>query len=234
MPEIIVTIILFIGAYLLGSMPMAYLVVKLVYKVDIRKYGSGQVGGSNVYRSFSKKLGILVGIYDIGKGVLIVWIAQLLGLGIGAQALAGIGVIIGHNWPVFLRFNAGRGLAATVGVGLFLLPMGFPAFLFCAVFTLLIGSSPLPLLCAVATLSITSLGLNKPLELTLGLAALFVIMVIRRLTAPRTSKSQQVSKWELYKTRFLFDRDIKDGNTWINRKPVEDENGEQAKKVEIL
>jgi acyl phosphate:glycerol-3-phosphate acyltransferase len=231
MPEILKTVLIFLGAYLLGSIPMAYLVVKLVYKADIRKYGSGQVGGSNVYRSFSKKLGILVGIYDLAKGALIVWIASLLGLGIASQVLAGIGVVIGHNWPVFLHFNAGRGLAATIGVALFLLPMGVPAMLFFALFTLIVGSSPLPLLCAVATLPITSLALNKPLELTLGLTVLLAIMVIRRLTAPRTAVSRQVSTWELYRTRFIFDRDIKDGNAWITRKPGDSRGGDRNKKV---
>jgi acyl phosphate:glycerol-3-phosphate acyltransferase len=147
--------------------------------------------------------------------------------------LVGLGVVIGHNWPVFLRFNAGRGLATSVGVGLFLLPLGVPAMLIFAIFTLFVGSSPLPLLCAVATLPITSLALNKPPELTLGLAALFVIMVVRRLTAPRTAASKQVSTWELYKTRFLFDRDIKDGNAWINRKPGDSNSQNQVKKAKI-
>jgi acyl phosphate:glycerol-3-phosphate acyltransferase len=231
MPEILKTVLVFVAAYLLGSVPTAYLVVKVFYKADIRRYGSGQVGGSNVFRSFSKKLGVLVGLYDVAKGALMVWIAHLLGLGTLSQVVVGLGVVIGHNWPVFLRFNAGRGLATTVGVGLYLLPMGVPAMLIFALFTLFIGSSPLPLLCAVATLPLTSLALDKPPELTLGLAALFVIMVIRRLTAPRTAVSKQISTWELYKTRFLFDRDIKDGNTWINRKPGESKNENQVKRA---
>jgi acyl phosphate:glycerol-3-phosphate acyltransferase len=230
MPEILKIILLFIAAYLLGSIPMAYLAVKLIYRKDIRKYGSGQVGGSNVYRSFSKKLGITVGLYDAAKGALVVWVAHLLGLGTAFQVVAGTGVIIGHNWPLFLRFNAGRGLATTVGVALYLLPLGVPAMLFCAIFTLIVGSSPLPLLCAVATLPLTSLALGKPLELTLGLTALFLIMALRRVTAPQTAASRQVSFWVLFRTRLLFDRDIQDGDTWITRRPADEKSPTGIKK----
>jgi acyl phosphate:glycerol-3-phosphate acyltransferase len=230
MPDILKFILLFLAAYLLGSIPMAYLAVKLFYKADIRQYGSGSVGGSNVFRSFSKKLGIVVGLYDAAKGILVVWIAYRLGLDIAFQVAVGTGVVVGHNWPVFLRFNAGRGLATTAGAGLFLLPLGVPPFLFCAIFTLIVGSSPLPLLCSVATLPLTSLALGKPLELTLGLTALFFIMVIRRLTAPRAATSRQVNSWELFKNRLLFDRDINDGDTWISRKPAEVKSREQMKK----
>jgi acyl phosphate:glycerol-3-phosphate acyltransferase len=230
MPDILKFILLFLAAYLVGSIPMAYLAVKYFYKADIRQYGSGSVGGSNVFRNFSKKLGIAVGLYDAAKGILVVWIAYLLGLDIAFQVAVGTGVVVGHNWPVFLRFNAGRGLATTAGVGLFLLPLGFPPFLFCAIFTLIVGSSPLPLLCSVATLPLTSLALGKPLELTLGLSALFLIMVIRRLTAPRAATSRPINSRELFKNRLLFDRDINDGDTWISRKPGKDKSPEHKKK----
>jgi glycerol-3-phosphate acyltransferase PlsY len=206
---------------------MAFVVVKWRYGVDIRQYGSGQVGGSNVFRNFSKPLGIAVGLYDSGKGILMVWLAGLLGNALGADAsveiamktAAGIATIIGHNWPVFLRFNAGRGLATSTGVALLLLPLGCPGMLFCALFTIIIGGSPLPLLLAVATLPLTSWALQEPLVLTLGLAVIFLLMVIRRLTAPRTARSKPVSTRELYINRLLFDRDIRDGDAWMSHKP---------------
>ena len=201
---------------------MAYLVVKWRYGVDIRKYGSHQVGASNVFRSFSKKLGVMVGLYDLIKGATMVGIAQLLGMGIAFQVAVGLAVVIGHNWPVFLRFNAGRGVATTVGVSFYLLPLGIPGFIFCAIFTLLIGSSPLPLLAAIATMPLTSAGLQKPLPLTLGLTALLFLMIIRRLTAPKTALSSTVSTRELLINRLLFDRDIRDAKLWISQKPKEE------------
>jgi glycerol-3-phosphate acyltransferase PlsY len=76
MPELIKFILLLIASYLVGSIPMAYLVVKWRYGTDLRKHGSGQVGGSNVFRTFSKPWGALVGIFDAAKGALMVWIAR--------------------------------------------------------------------------------------------------------------------------------------------------------------
>jgi len=74
LPDIVIFIILAVAGYLIGSIPMAYLVVKWRYKKDIRNYGSGSVGGSNVFRSFSKPWGYAVGIYDGLKGVIFVGI----------------------------------------------------------------------------------------------------------------------------------------------------------------
>jgi acyl phosphate:glycerol-3-phosphate acyltransferase len=224
--------LLLVAAYLYGSVPMAYLVAKWSRGIDLRKYGSGQVGGSNVWRSVSKPLGVAVGLHDLFKGALIVWIAQLLGLTLIMQIAVGVAVIVGHNWPVFLNFNAGRGLATTAGVGLFLscwngqefLPWALIVFFCLALGTLVVGSSPLPLLLAVASLPVTSwvlryFGHPQPLSLTLGLVLLLILMITRRLTAPKSAESTLINKREFYTNRLLFDRDIRDGQTWIHRKP---------------
>jgi acyl phosphate:glycerol-3-phosphate acyltransferase len=220
MPELVKFILLLIVAYLFGSIPAAFLVVKWRYRVDIRKYGTGGVGASNIFRSFSKPLGIIVGIFDAGKGAFMVWIAHLLGMGTGMQIAVGVAVIAGHNWPVFLRFNAGRGLATTLGVTAYLFPWGIWVFAAGAVFTLLLGSSPLPVLIGIAALPLASWLRHEPAALTLGLLALFLLLVFRRLSAPRTDKSNQVSTRELLLNRFLFDRDIRDGKAWITIKPI--------------
>jgi len=224
-------ILLLIAAYLIGSIPMAYLVVKYRYGVDIRRYGSHQSGATNLFRNFSKLWGLLVFFIDAGKGILLVWITSQLGMGIAQQVAVGIAVVVGHNWPIFLHFNAGRGLATTIGVAFFLLPVSIPGFLFCALFTLILGNSPLPLLVAVASLPITSALIGKPLELTLGLTLLFLMMVIRRLTAPKNERSRLVSTRELLVNRLFFDRDIKDGKAWMTFKPTEDSPDHPRKKA---
>ena len=221
--------LLIVAGYLVGSIPMAYLVARWYKGQDLRKYGSGQVGASNLFRSFSKPLGVMVGAYDFGKGVLMVFIAQILGLSLLMQVVIGAAVITGHNWPIFLKFNAGRGLATTAGISLFLLPWGVIPFAVIASLTLVIGSSPLPTLLAMASLPVTSwalqyLGHPQPLVLTLGLTGLLLLMVLRRLTAPRTSAAASASTRDFIVTRLLFDRDIKDGRTWIHRKPQDNLN----------
>jgi glycerol-3-phosphate acyltransferase PlsY len=212
--------LLLVAAYLVGSVPVAFLVVKWRYGEDIRRHGTGGVGASNVFKSFSKPIGFLIFIYDIGKGVLMVWIARRLGLNLSMQVAVGLAVIAGHNWPVFLRFNAGRGLATTIGVAIFLFPWGIWFFVGGAAFTLILGSSPLPVLLGVVALPIASWALNQPTEITLGLAAFCVVLLVRRLTAPRKPESVPVSLRELLINRFLFDRDSREGKAWLSIRPV--------------
>jgi glycerol-3-phosphate acyltransferase PlsY len=217
MPEFISLLVI---AYLIGSIPMAFLIVKWRYGVDIRKYDSGVVGGSNVFRNFSKPWGIAVGLYDAGKGALLVWIADLLGMGLEMQIAIGAAVICGHNWPIFLRFNAGRGLATTLGVACYLFPLGIWAFVAAAIFTLLLGSSPLPVLVGMVAFPIASWLYDEPLALTLGLTGYLLILIFRRLSAPLTSKSRPVSRIQMLLNRLLFDRDTRDEKAWITFNPV--------------
>ena len=121
MESIIIWSLGLVFAYLLGSIPTAYLVVRYRKGLDIRKMGDGNSGAANVARIMGAKTGIFVGIIDIFKGsitlALVVW---LLGSGIGM--VGGMLAIIGHNWPVYLLGRGGRGVAVGIGVLLALLP----------------------------------------------------------------------------------------------------------------
>lgn len=103
-----------IGSYLIGSIPTAYIFGRALKGIDIRKFGSGNVGATNALRVLGKKAGISVLIIDIIKGVLAV---LLLGRGTEIICIiAGVSCIAGHNWTVFLNFNGGKGMATTLGV----------------------------------------------------------------------------------------------------------------------
>jgi len=110
-------VLLVILAYLLGSAPMGYLVVKIVRGEDIRNYGSGNIGATNVGRVMGKRWAIVVGIFDIVKGGLALLIAKMLGV-TSPQVLSIMGVVavLGHNFPVWLKFKGGKGVATTFGV----------------------------------------------------------------------------------------------------------------------
>ena len=99
-----------IGAYLLGSLPSAYIIGKFKKGTDIRKIGSKNMGAMNVIYNVGFWWGALVMFMDIGKGVLVMWGAQKLLLPHSALAYyaAGIIVILGHNFPVFLKFRGGK------------------------------------------------------------------------------------------------------------------------------
>jgi glycerol-3-phosphate acyltransferase PlsY len=214
-------ILLIIGSYLVGSIPTAYLVVKWRYGLDIRKYGSGSVGASNVIRSFSKPLGILILIWDLGKGALAVWVSQLLDMQPAYQAGAALAVVIGHNWPVFLNFNAGRGVATSAGAVMVLMPWLAVIVVVGETVSILIRNSPICVLIGFGLMPPTAFILHEPLAISLGVTGLFLILIIRRLTAPLSERSKGLKTGELMLNRFLFDRDIRDGKAWIDYNAAE-------------
>jgi acyl phosphate:glycerol-3-phosphate acyltransferase len=103
--------------YLLGSISFSYLAGKLLKGIDIREHGSGNAGATNTLRVLGKGPGIAVLVLDALKGVAAVWIGHAFSGGDPLVAvLAGVSVIVGHNWPVFFGFRGGKGIATTIGV----------------------------------------------------------------------------------------------------------------------
>jgi glycerol-3-phosphate acyltransferase PlsY len=219
-------ILLLIGGYLLGSVPAAYLAARWSRGIDIRRHGSGNVGAANVLAAGAKWLSIAVIIFDLGKGMLPVYIAHLLGLPLYQQVIIGLATIIGHNWPVFLGFSGGRGLLTTVGVVFILSPwLALILVAFALAWVPFRQLAP-GTLCALILLPILSwllrepLGTERSLPLTLGFAGMLLIVVIRRLTAPKSQLAASVSRSELFLSRLLFDRDIRDREAWLRRQPL--------------
>ncbi len=228
--------LLILGAYLLGAVPAAYLVAKWSRGIDLRQYGSGNVGASNLLRLTSKRLAIPVIVFDIGKGALTVWVAQLLGLGAAEQVTVGLAAIIGHNWPVFLRFSGGRGILTTFGVIIILTPWLAPIALITAYIFAPFRQLALGTLIALVSLPILGwflsqpLGIDDRLPITLGYLAMLLIAVFKRLAAPRTSVTASVPGGQLLINRLLFDRDIRDRETWIHRAPLQASSAKQPLK----
>jgi glycerol-3-phosphate acyltransferase PlsY len=130
---------LILGSYLIGSIPTAYLLVRFISGDDIRLLGDGNVGAKNTFESVGKMIGFLVAGVDIGKGFLAITAARNLGYGDNLILLAGAFVVIGHDFSIFLGFQGGQGMAATVGVFGALFPqitlLAFILFLFLLAFT---------------------------------------------------------------------------------------------------
>ena len=106
-----------ISCYLLGSVPFGYIVGKLFKKVDIREYGSGNIGATNALRILGPSLASLVVLGDIGKGILSIYLVQYLNIdSLLILIIAGLAVIFGHDWSIFLGFKGGKGIATTFGV----------------------------------------------------------------------------------------------------------------------
>ncbi len=147
-------VIVVIVSYFIGSIPTAYWVGRLRRGADIREVGSRNMGAMNVFYSVGIAEGLLVLAVDIGKGVLAVYIASLLAgpytyivtgsldLSLLIQLIAGLVVVLGHTFPLFLRFRGGKGGATTIGVLVFLLWPWSPIYLGTFLLLLLITRVP--------------------------------------------------------------------------------------------
>ncbi|HHW57668.1 MAG TPA: glycerol-3-phosphate acyltransferase [Clostridia bacterium] len=109
-------------AYFIGCINNAYILTKYTRKIDIRNYGSGNAGATNVLRVLGYKAAAPVFTLDVLKGVIAVLIGKYLMGNTGAM-IAGIAVVCGHNWPVFLKFRGGKGIATSVGVVMTVSPL---------------------------------------------------------------------------------------------------------------
>lgn len=115
-----------IGGYIIGSFPTAYLVGRFRRDLDIREVGTRNMGAMNVFYTMGAGYGILVLLIDIGKGAAAVFLARSLGMPDEVQLAAGGMAVIGHGFPVFLKFRGGKGGATCIGVLAFLMPWAIP------------------------------------------------------------------------------------------------------------
>jgi acyl phosphate:glycerol-3-phosphate acyltransferase len=139
-------IVLALGAYLLGSIPSGYLLMRIFRKQDIRSLGSGNIGATNVLRSGARGLGAATFIADMLKGCSAVWLGMLLAPQLAAlaparnvQAVAALLAVIGHMFPVWLGFKGGKGVAT--GFGVFLVISPWAALAAISVFAVLLAIS---------------------------------------------------------------------------------------------
>ena len=220
--------LLVVGAYLLGSVPSAYLAAKRSRGIDIRQHGSGNVGATNLMSLTSKRVAIPVIIFDLFKGMGMVWVVWWLGMGLTEQVVVGLAALSGHSWSIFLRFNGGRGVITTLGVA-FMIPLlnNLVSLEIVILITIVLNaivwvssfyfkSGPMGVFIAAASMPLLGLGFGAPLPYTLGLLGMFLIIVIRRVTAPQPVSVTSISKKQALLNRLLFDRDIREKEAWMS------------------
>ncbi len=152
--------VLFIAllGYLVGSIPFSYLIARWVRGIDLRRVGSDNVGASNVAREVGLIYGLVAGILDFGKSAAFALLLRALGYPIQVQMLGGLAAVAGHNWTVFLRFSGGRGIAATLGLYLVLIPrLLLPGLLIVAFFSLVLRETALGILVMLLSLAVATL-----------------------------------------------------------------------------
>jgi glycerol-3-phosphate acyltransferase PlsY len=131
-----------ITGYFLGSIPSAYIAGRLKKGVDIQQVGGGNMGALNAIRELGWTTGSIVLFVDLGKGILAILVARWLGLSLPWILAAGFAAVVGHNWPVFLKFRGGKGGATVMGVLLALVPLEFLSGFVITAIIVIITSNP--------------------------------------------------------------------------------------------
>ena len=213
---------LYLYAYLVGSIPTAYLLAKLVKGIDVRAYGSGNVGGSNLAQQVGKRWLLPLLTFDVlVKGASPFLVGQhLLELGPDSKELlaAPLLTLAGNNWSVFLKFQGGRGIIVVVGalavVSPWLLAIGLGIYLAGWAPT---RNSPVWVLVSLAALPAVAAILGLGLPLVWFCAALFGMAVAKRLTANGFDGSPSLSAKKVLLNRLVFDRDVDRREDWVHR-----------------
>ncbi|MFS0636028.1 glycerol-3-phosphate 1-O-acyltransferase PlsY [Mesobacillus foraminis] len=191
-----VNVLILLLAYLLGSIPSGLIVGKLFYKTDIREHGSGNLGGTNTFRTLGVKAGVAVTLADILKGTLAASLPLVLGSELH-MLLAGIFAVIGHMYPVFAGFRGGKAVATSGGILLAYAPL---LFLFILVFflvslyiTKMVSLSSM--LTSAATFILSLFTRDVPLIIVVTLLAAFVIYRHRANIRRIRNKTEPKVKW---------------------------------------
>jgi acyl phosphate:glycerol-3-phosphate acyltransferase len=168
-----------VAAYLLGSIPVAWLVVRRWARLDVRTVGSGNVGATNALRATTPALGLFVALADAGKGALAVWMARRANASEAAVALAAFAAVAGHVAPIWLRFRGGKGVATASGAFAVLAPLAAAVAL--AFFVAVVWTTRLVSLGSLAgTIALVGTAAwHDPLRVTETAAAVAVVIVLR-------------------------------------------------------
>ena len=216
-------------AYLWGALPTAYLVARFRYGVDIRRYGSGNVGASNYMRQIGPRTGFVVGLFDgFAKGALPILLAKLAGVSLWGQVGLSLAAVVGHNWSPYIRFTGGRGVATAMGayVGFGLWPQLALGIVVVGLFGWLwLRNLAMWMVVGMSIMVPLSLLLDQPTEITAVLLGLILLVLAKRLTSNGEPPASGVGRLRLVLNRLLYDRDVADRHDWVVRKPEESRPG---------
>ncbi len=220
------SILLIVAGYLLGSIPTSYIASRWLAGKDLREYGSGTVSGSMVWEHVARWAIVPVGLFDLAKAALPTWLGMHLGLGMPVATASGLAAVVGHNWPIFLRFHGGRGLGTFMGVLLVIFPPGFAWMLAFLAAGWLLGDSAPWALASLVTLPLLAHLAGGPAVVLPACGVMILITLAKRLEANRRPLPPPgPSRWQVILRRLFFDRDIASHKEWLERRPNGDEQG---------
>lgn len=185
-------------SYFLGSVPFGVILGSIWAGVDVRKFGSGNIGATNVLRTLGFPFAFATFLLDAAKGALPVYLARRAGAGPGMLALAGIAAVVGHNYPAFIRFRGGKGIATSWGFILSAMPQVGLVFAVVWIITVvltrfaslgsILGAAATPLACII---------LHLPWQYTVACAILAVLAGVRHKSNIQRLRSGTENKFSL-------------------------------------
>lgn len=188
--------IIIVLAYLLGSIPSGLIVGKIFFGKDIREHGSGNLGGTNTFRTLGVKAGLVVSIADVLKGTLAAFLPIIFGADMPMLAV-GVFAVIGHMYPVFAGFRGGKAVATSGGILLAYAPLLFLFMLLFFFISLYITKyvSLSSMLTAIATFIYALFTRDLPLIAVVAVLAVFVIYRHRTNITRIRNKTEPKIKW---------------------------------------
>ena len=211
-----------IAAYLWGAIPSSYLTARYLRGIDIRRFGSGNVGASNAVEAVGLWQGIAVGAFDcVAKGALPIVLARATSQGAWVQALVGVAVVAGHNWSPYIGFTGGRGVATAIGVLL-----GLSMWRELLVMTVLLGLVGRLIMKDTAFWTLVSMLALPPLTylfaeppaLTYTAIAIVLVVIAKRATANREAVPEGRRWHRVLANRIIWDRDVSTRERWTTRR----------------
>ncbi len=212
------TLGLILASYLWGSLSPSFIAARVLKGIDLREYGSANVGGSNIGQQLGFAWMIAVGTADLLKGFLPIALARVVGLDLGVAVSAGIATIIGHNWSLYLGLRGGRGIGTTVGA-LFALDARLAMLFLGALAIGYVTKQGAPATAVgLLLLAPSAWAMGDPREIvwmTMGIALVVFIkrLEANRLPLPRDARARRVVLWR----RFWLDRDVPRDQAWERR-----------------
>jgi len=214
-------ILVVLAAYLIGAIPVAYVFGRAIRGIDLRQYGSANVGASNVYQSVARWAVVPVGLLEIAQGMAGVMLAKFLDQDLGVQVAAGLAAITGQAWSVFLGFSGGRGIGPSIGFMLGLAPPVLGAFTVISLLGWPLHSFPLSVGVAIALTPLASLITGSAGAVAAGCLGMALIVFAKRLLTNRIGLPADQDWRDVLLNRLLFDRDVRDRDEWVRRMPDE-------------
>ena len=221
---------LYLYAYLVGAVPTAYVIGRLVRGIDIRQYGSGNVGGTNVFHNVGRAWTLPLGFFEIFvKGGSPIWIGMFVldmersSFGLMVAPLI---AIAGNNWSAFLKFTGGRGIALVSGALLALAYRELIVFVAVAISGWAIfRSSGVWVYISLALLPLWSLLFGEPLAITWFCVGILALVSAKRLTSNWTPMPEGLPRSQVLFNRLFRDRDVSHREEWLSRGSREIDKG---------